>query len=396
MAYFLVAASGHAAPLASRTTFVGSDPQVDIPIRADFGLAPRHFVVVQQDNGHCVQSLASGAPVTVNGVPVQFQELRVGDWIQAGQIALCYQSDTPVAPPAPAEPVMPMQQASMLPPGYHVSEPPPPPVESDEPRSSGYRRPESPRPLDMDAEEEAPRSSIPGLKNLQRSMAVTDRARIYVEEQKAQQSMGGAVFTGVLAAGAISFLWSASTILPTIFFMAVVGGFGYMVGTAVKWGGKGFDLKFGYTGALCALLCGMAANYERMSVADMVMAAAEEQAANWDEEEEEEDPAILRNRRAELEVANENLKSALTDLGIDPDSPEFANARYEDEGDEEDVKLTSAQIRKQQESSVSWIVVLLYLFGPKSIVSYVIAMGAAYKASFRTLTAEEAARMQFG
>lgn len=356
MAYFLVASSGHAALLAARMTFVGSDPQVEIPIRADLGLAPRHFVIVEQSMGHCVQSLAQGVPVTVNGMPVQFQELRVGDWIQAGQVALCYQSDTPVS-----------------------TEPAPPPTPLDDPNvpalaspsrdgevRTGYRRPESPRPLDLDQEGAA--TPIAALPNLGKAMVVTDRARAYVAEQKASQCMSGAVVAGVIAAIAISFVWAISTILPTIFFMAVVSGLGYAIGCAVRMGGKGFDLKFGYTGALCALLAGLLANYAKVSALD---SASERVPASGKVEIYGAD-----------ESTNESFRESLTDLGVDPDSEEFQEAMANDES--------------VAPGGSSWVLLLLFLFGPRALISYGIAMGAAYKASFRTLTAGEAARMQYG
>ena len=358
MAYFLVASSGHAAPLAARTTFVGSDPQVDVPIHVSLGLAPRHFVVVQQENGHCLQALTVDSPVMVNGLPVQFQELRVGDWIQAGQLALCYQSDTPVAPPS--EPLPTMDAARWVEP---PPIPPTAPSENDEPRS-GYRRPDSPRPLDLDSENETGAMSIAGLPTLARSMAATDRARAYVEEQKSSQSMTGAVFAGVLTALAISIVWGISSILPTIFFMGTVGGLGYVVGCAVRMGGKGFDLKFGYTGALCALLAGMTANYARVAAVN----AAAHMAA----------PAISAADVDPDAGMQSSLRESMSDLGIDPDDPDLPEKNEPAGG------------------GGSVLVLLLFLFSPRALISYGIAMGAAYKSSFRTLTADEAARMQYG
>ena len=39
----LVAETGHAMPLTGHSVIVGSDPQAHVPVRADLGLAARHY-----------------------------------------------------------------------------------------------------------------------------------------------------------------------------------------------------------------------------------------------------------------------------------------------------------------------------------------------------------------
>lgn len=375
MAYFLVAPTGHAAELPHRPLCVGTDPTADIPILANVGLAPRHFVLVPQDRGFRLQSLAPDAVVKVNGQPVANHELRVGDLIEAGMLALRFQADPNAAPEPPPPPIEPPALPSALTPPPLPAHLPPLPEPSSETREPteprrGFRRPESPRPLDLD-EEPHYSNQLPGVANLDRAMAVADRSKAYIEEQKADQNMGGAIVIGAITAVAVSFVWSMVSFLPWLFFFAIVSGLGYVVGSAVRAAGKGFELRFGYAGALLALCAGLMANYWRAS--DFTESTT---------------PAP-RSGKVEIygadEAANETIRASLTDLGIDPDSPEF--------NIEEDESEVSSPASSEGADTVLFA---LLMFGPRALISYVVAMGAAYKASFRTLTADEAARMQFG
>ena len=383
MAYFLVAPSGHAAELPHRPLCVGTDPAADIPILANVGLAPRHFVLVPQDRGFRLQSLTPEAVVKVNGTTVMNHELRVGDLIEAGLLAFRFQADPnaitePPAPPPPpdVEPVEP--PAGLTPPPLPPEFPPPLPaqqVEASEPAEPrrGFRRPESPRPLILD-EDSSQAPSLPGVPNLDRAMAAAERAKAYIEEQKADQNMGGAIVIGAITAIAVSFVWSMVNFLPWLFFFAVVSGLGFVVGSAVRAAGKGFELRFGYAGALLALSAGLMANYWRAS--DFSADTAPEP----------------KSGKVEIygadEATNESFRASLTDLGIDPESPEF-------EADEED-EADGAISDPSSSEGPSKLLFALLMFGPRALISYAVAMGAAYKASFRTLTADEAARMQFG
>lgn len=365
MPYYLVAPTGHSAELPPRPICVGSDPSADIPIMANIGLAPRHFVLVPVDRGHRVQALVPEALLKVNGVAVQSHDLHVGDVIQAGILSLRYQDDPSQSA---GEQVRPPELNA--PPQPQMEPPPLPPVveEDASPVHRGYRSPESPRPLDADVEEDVTLEgkSLPGMRHLGKAMAVAERAKAYIQEQKADQNTAGAVMAGCAAAAGVAVVWALTSFLPALLFFAVASGLGYVVGWAVRSAGRGFDLKFGYLGAALALAAGLSGNLLRMT--------------SFTEDAEPHSQSGKVEICGADEVTNDSFRASLTDLGIDPDSPEFTG-----EAPEEEVGGTARLV-----------MMLIVLLTPRSLIAYGIAVGAAYKSSFRTLTADEAARMQFG
>ena len=83
MSALLLAQTGHSLPLPPDPVVVGSDPSAQVPVRADLGIAARHYQI-QPDpaqNGHWVVSLLPEHPVLVNGQPVPHALLRDGDVI---------------------------------------------------------------------------------------------------------------------------------------------------------------------------------------------------------------------------------------------------------------------------------------------------------------------------
>lgn len=96
MSRFLVAATGHSVPLSGGETYVGTDPAVQIPVRADMGLLPRHFVIAPAERGWQLAAF-DGAMVLVNGLQVNHTEIHDGDQIVAGQLALTYRDEQEAA-----------------------------------------------------------------------------------------------------------------------------------------------------------------------------------------------------------------------------------------------------------------------------------------------------------
>ena len=91
MTAYLIAESGHGVPLTADAIVVGSDPTVQVPMRPETRLAPRHFELRPAfHGGHEVVSLADGDPVQVNGTPVHRGFLRDGDLLTAGRTILQY------------------------------------------------------------------------------------------------------------------------------------------------------------------------------------------------------------------------------------------------------------------------------------------------------------------
>jgi hypothetical protein len=100
MPHCLVAPSGHQVPLGEKSLFVGSDPGSDIPIRAEFGLAPRHFALHHGAGNYRIVALSPSSPLYINDQPVEFYDLKSGDRIKAGRVELVYQG--PPLPEIPA------------------------------------------------------------------------------------------------------------------------------------------------------------------------------------------------------------------------------------------------------------------------------------------------------
>jgi len=117
MTAYLIAESGHGVPLTADAIVVGSDPTVQVPMRPETRLAPRHFELRPAfHGGHEVVSLADGDPVQVNGTPVHRGFLRDGDLLTAGRTILQYR----LIAGEPALPQMPRSSASRVPHVPHV------------------------------------------------------------------------------------------------------------------------------------------------------------------------------------------------------------------------------------------------------------------------------------
>lgn len=102
MSRALVALTGHSMPLSGGEICVGTDPSVQIPVRADLGLLPRHFAIAQREGGWYLGAY-EGAAVWVNGLPVSVTELHDGDQIVAGQLELTYRDEEVSSPSKTAQ-----------------------------------------------------------------------------------------------------------------------------------------------------------------------------------------------------------------------------------------------------------------------------------------------------
>lgn len=81
-------------PLTGHSVIVGSDPQAHVPVRADLGLAARHYELRSLPDGrHEVVALVPMAPVLLNGQRVGNAELADGDVITAGALRLTYRGE---------------------------------------------------------------------------------------------------------------------------------------------------------------------------------------------------------------------------------------------------------------------------------------------------------------
>ncbi|MFZ2281541.1 MAG: FHA domain-containing protein [Prosthecobacter sp.] len=122
-------------PLSGGETCVGSDPSVQIPVRAEMGLMPRHFVIAELDGGWHLGAY-DGAAVWVNGQPVRVTALHDGDRIVAGQLELIYRD----VPEATRGPVM-QAQPILMPNSFQPLQIDPPPMMEEHEQPSVVRTP---------------------------------------------------------------------------------------------------------------------------------------------------------------------------------------------------------------------------------------------------------------
>ena len=72
-------------------TTLGTDYRSDIPLVKDTSVWPEHLRFVRDPYHGATLQVTPGAPVTVNGVPVQAHRLRPGDLVSVGMSTLLYQ-----------------------------------------------------------------------------------------------------------------------------------------------------------------------------------------------------------------------------------------------------------------------------------------------------------------
>ncbi|MBL9130739.1 MAG: hypothetical protein JNG86_06040, partial [Verrucomicrobiaceae bacterium] len=120
---FLTTDTGHSAALTgAEVVIVGSEAGVQLPVRADLGIGPRHFELQPVGGTYQLRALSPDWPVTVNGAPVHVAVLWDGDVIRAGALSLTFRlparlptvAPEPVfTPPAPVIPAQPYLGSTM-------------------------------------------------------------------------------------------------------------------------------------------------------------------------------------------------------------------------------------------------------------------------------------------
>lgn len=94
-------------PLTGTSVIVGSDPQAHVPVRADLGLAARHYELrLMADGGYELIALMPSAAVLLNGERVGNAELADGDVITAGALRLTYRGEPRPVPGKPLPQVL--------------------------------------------------------------------------------------------------------------------------------------------------------------------------------------------------------------------------------------------------------------------------------------------------
>ena len=431
MSACLVASSGHSAPLGPRVVRVGSDAQADLPILGDLGLAPWHYEIMPNEHGYWIRGMTPGFPLLINGQPVEVALLKEGDVITAGVLDLTFrqgpsQAPPPAPPPPPSMVVMPapvmhqsFAQVAMPPemplePVSHQRLPTPSQDQNDEPygytpapapasteqTSGGYRRP--PRPEEEDDGRYGHMSEAE--RRQARLMEQTEeRTRRHLEELKAEQNYSGAFMAALVTLAVATFAYGAITGLRMKFFLIAVGVLGYAIGWVVKVVGKGQETRFGKLGAGTALAAILIVNFlavgglfemreDTSEPADSTEVVESEYSSDAEEEEDDDDDydplAGLSDEQA-MEVEEEMRLARNEALKATDKAGKLA--RFEPEEDEEDFE------EEEEGDSVTTVIqtvgFMWIMFGPKSLVAYFIMTIAAYRASFRSLSSEEASAL---
>ena len=411
---FLVASSGHSAPLGPRVVRVGSDAQADLPILGDLGLAPWHYEIMPNEHGYWIRGMTPGFPLLINGQPVDVALLKDGDVITAGVLDLTFRhGPSPAPPPPPPMVVMPapvMQQSfvdattpgmtqesfggtetpgSALPepvPGYRMPEP-----------VSGYRPPI--RSEDQGDEPYSHMSEADRRKALLMEQT-EERTRRHLEELKAEQNYSGALVAALVTLIVAIFAYGAITGLRMKVFIIAIAALGYGIGWIVKVVGKGQETRFGQLGAGTALAAILIVNFlavgglfemreDTSEPADSTEVVESEYSSDADEDDDYDPLAGLSDEQAmEVEeqmrlARNETLKAADKAGKLARFEPEEEEEEdFEDE--EEGVSATTV---------VKTVGFMWIMFGPKSLLAYFIMTVAAYRASFRSLSSEEASAL---
>ncbi|MFM2141765.1 MAG: hypothetical protein RLZZ476_309 [Verrucomicrobiota bacterium] len=447
MSAFLLAQTGHSLPLPPDPVVVGSDPSAQVPVRADLGIAARHYQI-QSDpgqNGHWVVSLLPEHPVQVNGQPVPHALLRDGDVITAGALHLMYRAAVAEAPVMAATMPMAMPAMPSMPPPPPPMPPPPPqepsapPAEMDAPRS-GYRIPGAPAPgtaleENLDYLSEGARQKILRERMMKESMARTQQQ---FDALKVEQNFGRACLGALLVLAVGSFLYLRLDHMSIKLWLPGTALLGQFLGWIIRRTGKGQERRFGLLAGAAAMLCVSAAGLLDYRAAEAKYQAEsqvaeegeysqetpEEREQRLAEEEEEraEEERVEALHEAAAKASEARLRRIHPELFREYDEAAAAaeaeaaeDGTMSEEGEEEltedalskeEPELTEEQMREAEELATqigetveAGLNILLFawiLFNPKALIAYFIIGGAAYRAAFRYLSSEEASRLHLG
>jgi hypothetical protein len=265
MSALLLAQTGHSLPLPPDPVVVGSDPSAQVPVRADLGIAARHYQI-QPDpaqNGHWVVSLLPEHPVLVNGQPVPHALLRDGDVITAGELHLMYRAAVAEAPVMAATMPMAMPAMPSMPPPMPPQppqEPAAPPVEMDAPRS-GYRIPGAPAPgtvmeENLDYLSEGARQKILRERMMKEA---AQRTQQQLDALKVEQNFGRACLGAFIVLAVGSFLYLRLDHMSIKLWLPGTALLGQFLGWIIRRTGKGQERRFGLLAGVAAMLCVSAA-----------------------------------------------------------------------------------------------------------------------------------------
>lgn len=346
MSASLFARSGHHCDLPHRPAVLGTDPQCDVPLIGQPGVAPRHCELRPTPHGVELVKLDPAGSLLVNGAPVTSALVHDNDVITIGSLELLLR-------------VFPETEEAVS-------------GEAEE-SLEGF----------SEAEKQKRRAQKLMEQNWQRTQSRYEEFR---RKQNFPLALVGAVL-GILVCG-LGFHFVSATGWRAFVFLIIAVGF--VTGWIIRLFGRGVDRRFGWLGAVTAVLGVMAStgfdSYLRGGgmLADQPMVSAEEKARlEQRRKEDEARAALIAAEAAEMDKVGRR-KLAENDPFNILDAKRNEDIRFRDE------VLAEAEDITEELRATGF---LLRLFGPKHLVAYILAGIAAYRASFRFLSNAEASNL---
>lgn len=342
----LFARTGHHCDLPHRPAVLGTDPQCDVPLVGQPGVAPRHCELRPISTGLELVKLDSAGSLLVNGAPVTSALVHDNDVITVGSLELLLR-------------VFP--------------EPEEAPQSDAEESLEGF----------SEAKKQKRRAQKLMQQNWQRTQGRYEEFR---RQQSFPLALAGAVL-GIIVC-AFGFGLVAATGWRAYVFLIIAVGF--VTGWIIRLFGRGVDRRFGWLGAATAILGVVAStgfdSYLRdggVLTDQPVVPAAEKARLEQRRKEDEARAAMIAAEAAEMDKVGRR-KLAENDPFNVLDAKRNEDIRFRDE------VLAEAEDITEELRATGF---LLRLFGPKHLVAYLLAGIAAYRASFRYLSNTEASNL---
>jgi hypothetical protein len=405
----LLSASGHRFTLEKKRIRVGTDPHLELPVRADLGLEAFHFELAPHVGDRWLLSAAvPGLPLHVNGAHVWEHPLKHGDVICAAGLTVTFDApnDLPAAsaetsaekpqfinyaapqlnqtvmkilpgpPPAVspvtggayplqvpisalnAPPTIPSLIPQSLPPLLPQTMTPPP-----LPRLAASTSPS--RKSDLEDDNPYDKRSLEE-RRIARMMQQTGQRNSHLHRE---DNFGGAVFAAIFLAGAGALVFNFIYGMQLRLFILLVLLLGWFIGCTIRVIGGGVTARFQLLAAATAVSCvlitnGLILNNVMTAPQDDTVAAMIEEQQNEEGQEE----SLSEEKRQILESLN-GMK--LLDGTSDPEMTAAFNEHKE--------QLRDAAFKASDiANGISLAIIML---NPKALIAYVLMAIAAFRAS---------------
>lgn len=407
----LVAETGHAVALTDGVVVVGSGAGVQIPIRADLGVGPRHFDLTPCGGGsYRLRSLADEWAVQVNGAPVFTAVLLDGDVITAGALHLTFRRDPDAVRDAPPEPALvktapqviaePALSATMT-----LTRPMPAkkPIELGLGTGAAAAEDDAPRPHAAWTAKPPPAADIEHLEGFsekskqrfrtQKLMQENqERTQRHLERMKDEQDFNHAFAAALVAVALGAVVYYLVAWLPWKFFLPVAGAIGLVIGWFVRISGKGIEPRFGHLAAAAGLCTVCVANFCTYQWG----ASSAESAATAVAMAEKASYAGASVAKDVIALVSEDLESKRREMErpalFDPTQldPPDRHAPVATSQESPALQLAVRSTGEPAPPTTATEALLALFLSPRSLVACLLVSGTAWRSAFRRLSDREA------